>query len=134
MASKSDASGVDGNGDDADADDATPNVEESLARFTSASNVDSNVEMGSCDARFRRFRESFREMKEAAADKVDCGGGDDAADGCRRDRDVREAAKLFPAAGLRNLVMSLGAILVVSMLNSVSFASSGKLRHGLTKM
>ena len=90
--------------------------------------------MGSCDARFRRFRESFRDMNEAAADNVDCGGGDDDADGCRRVRDVREAAKLFPATGLRNLVMSLGAILVVSLMNFGSFASSGKLRHGLTKM
>ena len=71
-------------------------------------------------------------MKEAAADKVDCGGGDDAADGCRRDRDVREAAKLFPAAGLRNLVMSLGAILVLVLM--LVFLSSSKIRHGLTKM
>lgn len=120
LASKFDASSVDvvaDVDDDDDADETTPKLEESLARFTSASNDDSNDEIGSCEARFRRFSESFREINEAAADNVDCGGGDDddddGADGCRRERDVKEAAKLFPAAGLRNLVMSLGAILVL---------------------
>jgi hypothetical protein len=77
--------------DAAAAEEMTLFVDESLARFTSASNVDSNVDIGSCDVLLRRLSESFRERNDAVDVKAE-GGGGEGAEGSRRVK--VEAAKL----------------------------------------
>ena len=106
-------------------------ADDSRARFTTASNDDSNVEMGSGDARLRLLRDNFRDTVDTNVDAAG-GGGGDGFDGRRRVRETACAAKLFGTTGLRNLVMSLGAILVLVLM--LVFLSSSKIRHGLTKM
>jgi len=75
--------------------------------------------------RFRlRLSESFEKSGRAAD-----GGGGEGAEGCRREELVG-AGRVFPNAGLRNFVTSLGAILELSS----SVTSSSMIRHGLENL